>query len=88
MNFNGRYPHRSNCIPERNAGMGVSSSIENNHIKSPFCLLNPINQFSLHVGLSEINFYTQVFRAFTNLGFDVGQSRMAIHIGFTFSKQI
>ena len=72
MNFNCWHPYCGNCIPERNTGMGIGSSIEDNHIKSPFCLLNPVNQFPLHVGLPEINFHTQVFGAFTNLDFDVG----------------
>ena len=88
MDFNGWYLHCGNCIPKRDAGMSVGGGIENDYIKIPFCLLNPINQFTLQIGLPEINFHTQIFGAFTNLGFDVGQSRMAIHLGLTFPQQI
>ncbi len=43
MDFNCWYPNRSNCIPKRDASMGIGSGIENDHIEIPFCFLNPTN---------------------------------------------
>ena len=88
MDFNCWHPHRSNGVPKRYTGMGVGGGIENDYIEIPFCFLNPINQFTLKVGLSEVNFHTQVFGALADLGLNVSQSRVTVYIRFTFSQQV
>ena len=40
---------------KRNARMSVSGSIDDNHIKFAFGLLNPIHQFAFEIGLAKIN---------------------------------
>ena len=48
----------------------------------------PIVNSTLKVGLSEVNFHTQVFGALADLGLNVSQSRVTVYIRFTFSQQV
>ena len=88
MDFDSGDCHSGNRISKGDAGMGVSSGIQDNHVKTGFSFLNPAYQLSFLVGLAEINFGPKLFGALANLGFDFRQRRPAINIRLALPEQV
>ena len=63
MNFDCRHAYRRNGIPQRNAGVGICSSVEDNHLEFSVGLLNPVHQLAFDIRLPEINLHLQLFGA-------------------------
>ncbi len=57
MDLNGWNSDCCNRIPQRNAGMGIGGRVENNHVEFSLGLLNPIDQFTLQIGLAKVDRY-------------------------------
>lgn len=88
MDFNRRYPYCRNRISQRNTGMGVRCGVNDNHIKLSFCLLNPTDQFTFKIGLSELDPGLQFGGPLAHFCLNVSQSHTAINRRLALAQQI
>ena len=80
--------HGCDGIPERDARMGISGSIDHNGICLSLGLLEPANQFALHIRLPEVDLHAQLGCSFPYLGFNVCQRKTTVSFWLPLPKQI
>ena len=60
MHLNGGQAHCRKSVPNRDAGMGVSGRIDDNSLIASSTLLDPVDEFPFAIGLSNVDFYSQI----------------------------
>lgn len=88
MNFYGRNFDARDGVAQGDAGVGIGGGVQNDGVEYPLGLLNPRNQFALHVRLSEVNFRSQLPGPFADGGLDVRQGGPAIDIRLALAEEI
>src|SRR6266571_2007590 len=73
MDFNGRNPNGCDGVSQGTTRVRVSSRVQNNHVESVSCFLNPTDQFAFEVALSKLGCGSQLGRPFARPGLDLGQ---------------
>jgi len=62
MYFNCRQADPRDSIPDRDAGVGIGSRVNDNSVVFCPSLLNPGNQLTLAIGLAQIYLHSQLLR--------------------------
>src|SRR4029453_7365524 len=80
-------------VVQRNAGVGVGRGIQDNTGSvtsrlSSTGLLDPVDELTFAVGLTELQSPTQLVRHLQAGTLDIGQGRLAVDIGLTRPKQV
>src|SRR3954464_463841 len=88
MDLNCRDRDGRNRVAQGYAGMGVRCSIEDYDVRVAFGFLDPCHQFSLEVGLPELDVHPCLPGLFPDLPFDICQGVPAINLRFPGSQQI
>ena len=55
VDFDGRNADSRDGVPQGDAGVGVGGGVQDDDIELPLGLLNPANQFTLQIGLAELD---------------------------------
>ena len=64
MNFNGGQAHCCNSVPNRDAGMGVGGRVDDDSLIAGSTRLDPVDEFPFAIGLSNVNFHSQILGEF------------------------
>lgn len=88
MDFDGGDFNGGNRVSKRDAGMGISGGVQNNHVKFALGFLNPSNQLAFLIGLAEVNFGPKLFGPLADFGFNLGQRRPAINVRLPLPEQV
>ena len=88
MNFDGGDADGGDGIPKSDAGMGVGGGVDNEDAEATFGLLDPSDQLSFEVGLSELDLGSRLERLFPDLSLDFSQSGMAVNLWLPLAEQV
>src|SRR5216684_3565715 len=88
MNLDGRQLHAENRIQDRDRG-AVARGVDHDARRLVFpCLLNPVDEFALAVGLAEFDRIAVPLRGLCAKLLDVGKRRAPIYLGLTRAEQV
>ncbi len=88
VDLNHREANSADSVSQSDAGVGIGRGVENDCVKLALGLLNPTDQFPLHIGLAELDFDLQLIGPFSHQGFEVSQRGVAIHFRFALAEQV
>src|SRR5438045_475901 len=88
VNFDGGDSGGGNGITQRNTGMGVGRSVENDDVELVFCLLNPGDEFACEIGLAEVDVGSGFSGTLADLGFDIGQGGPSVQLRLALAEEV
>src|SRR5919112_2029917 len=88
MNFDGGDTGSDKCIAHSDTGMGVGCRIDYNSAEVSWSLLNPVNQFTFIIRLTNLHGDSQLLGEGTNFSPDFFQCNAAINFRLALAQEI